>query len=307
MTIGKFIKYIREKRGFIRTDLEECCSEKTLYLIESDKTTPTTKVLVLLSEKLHVNFLLYLNKFSFSKSLISNEEAKELANLNAARDYEELYKRSSSMNVDDYEESISDIQLIRYYQARASYYLHTDYRVVLESIEEILSLSLKSQDFGEFTYEFLSIIEIKTILLKAFVLLDNKMYEECYEYLKDFVLDDVDPRFFPVEVLVDIMKMNYNKMLARISYSIDDDITKELDTAIKLCKRCSMYDQLAKYYFLYTRYYNSKGDMEECYRFCYLYIGLCEVQENDKVKDMMINMFKDEYDYDHKKMVISKL
>ncbi len=305
--IGELIKLVRKERGFSREQLSDCCSSRALQNIENGKAAPSRDTLDKLSRKLNVDFISYVNESSDDHYAISHEDREELRLLRENRNYPAIHIKTNNLLHSDIEFNINDRQLLVYYRAVSLYFAKHDFEGVMKYIDENSSFTFDSKITPKDLRKYLSDFEVKLILFKSYLLLDNEKNEECVSYLEQFKLEDRDYSYESVARLKLVVKVEYNRLLSSVRLNPLINIEDDLNLAIKICLKYSMYDSLSKYYWLAAKYYFGISKIDLCHRYCYMYLILCIPTKVEVMYKKYIKVFKDEYDYDHKKYAISKL
>ncbi len=299
-TIGELVKIARVGRGFTKEKLSDCCTVRALQNIEKGRSVPSYDTVTKLSRKLNVDLLTYLKETSNPELTITSKDIREMKEMKEKKNFKELLIRSSDILKDDsYNLNINDKQLLVRYKAMSHYLVHNDYEEAINIIHSVTKFNFKTTEINDYLDIYISDIEIKLILLKSFLYLNNEKFDECADYLESYKLFDKDYGEHSITRLSGLVRIEYNRLLSKFYKKDFNDFEDSLNGAIKVCLDSSLYDSLTHFYWLAASYYFDVEDLEACYKYCYKYLNLCTAREIDDMFVLFAKDFKKDFGYNH--------
>lgn len=297
MNIGEYIKSVRKSRGLSREDLTDICSVKTLYRTENSKTLPSSSLLEKLTKRFGVDFVGYFASINH-ESEISPQLKKEIESLDSDRNFDNLFKLTSEMRETAYFSTNTDNQYIDYYYIK-SYYMTTHNKdITFNFIRDKFNYNEDTFDLSKIDTHF-SFIELKALLLTTYIMVNWNEYERCKRLLSTFDLKNLDLGKYPIGQCNDLLKVTYNQALATY-YTEDYQRTKEIIShALVVCEKYSLFDRLARFYWLYAYYYFEVDDIDNCHKYCDLFLKISEIKNETYVLNKYIKVFKEKFFFDY--------
>jgi|GEM_PF-2471789 len=307
-TIGELVKIARVGRGFTKEKLTDCCSVRTLQNIEKGRNVPSYDTVTKLSRKLNVDLLTYLKETSNPELTITSKDTIEMNVMKKKRDFKALLIKSSDILKDDsYNLNINDKQLLVRYKAMSHYLVHNDFEEAINIIHSVTKFNFETTEINDYLDIYISDVEIKLILLKSFLYLNNERYDECNEYLKKYKLLDKDYSDHSITRLSGLVKIEYNKLLSNFYSENFNGFDDLLSCGIRICLDNSLFDSLTHFYWLAASYFFRVEKLDSCFKYCYKYLNLCTAREVDDMFVLFAKEFKDNFGYNHKEYSIKKI
>jgi transcriptional regulator with XRE-family HTH domain len=297
MGIGSYIKLVRTARGLTREDLLDVCDTKTLYRTEHNITSPSADLLIKIAKRLSIDPSSLINREV--DDLINHQlvELDRMFHPNQTDEFINFYKfiKENFTALEDM--SIYEKQLVLHYEARALFFGHKNLDGALAILEKSLAISLKKKGKKKIHHSILSIIELRSILLKSFLLMDSGNLKACKEFIEKFDMTETKFNNLEIDRVDIILKLNYNLALSKFKLNDFKGLAKMINDAIEVCNKYSLYDKSALFYWLNAKYCFEIGEIENCHLHCRLYLDIAKFQGKQKMVDLYIDRFKEDYDF----------
>ncbi len=300
MEIGEYIRHIRLLRGFTQEDLADICSVKTLYRTENGITQPSNDVLEKLSKRLNVDLVNYRLRKKEEYSLLDKKTMNRILKFKEQKKYKELLILTSVLRSNKEELSLTQYQQVNYYYSMAFYFTSKNPLSTIDFLTCSFSYNILDKiNLGNINSLF-SPIEIKTLLFISYIYINNQMFDQCSCLLESFKIRAMDLNDCSIEKMHDLLKMTFNKVLSDYR-TMNTKTTKiEVENAIRLSERYSLYDRLSRFYWLYSKILFDEKQVEECHFYCNKFLTLCELKNELVILEKYKIVFWEEFGYEHR-------